>query len=451
MSRELTLCLKTEVLNRDCFILLHIEGTQKGALFYYLCQEASIKMNLTTENILLIGSVLLFVSIIAGKAGNRFGVPVLLLFLSVGMIFGSDGFGIEFNSPYATQFVGLVALSIILFSGGMDTKISDIKPVLSSGIVLSSLGVMLTTVFTGGIIFFLSNFFTRIVTFTLPESLLLAAIMSSTDSASVFSILRSKGVKLKGNLKPLLELESGSNDPMAFMLTILFLKMVQSGDTGTLSFVFSLLMQFGIGAICGYLIAKLTLLIVRKISFESKSLYHVLLLASLFFTFSFTDLIYGNGFLAVYVAGLTIGNSKVQCDETAYNFFDSIAWLSQLILFLTLGLLVNPTDLITYEVAAIGLFIAFSLIIISRPFAVFLSLIPFKSISNRSKHFVSWVGLRGAVPIVFATYPLLAGIDKSGLIFNIVFFVTIVSLLIQGTTVNYVASKLGLTKDDEAS
>jgi cell volume regulation protein A len=408
-------------------------------------------MNLTTENILLIGSVLLFVSIIAGKAGNRFGVPVLLLFLSVGMIFGSDGLGIEFNSPYATQFIGLVALSIILFSGGMDTKISDIKPVLRSGIVLSSLGVLLTTLFTGGIIFFLSNFFTRIVTFTLPESMLLAAIMSSTDSASVFSILRSKGVKLKGNIKPLLELESGSNDPMAFMLTILFLKMVQSSDTGTLSFVFNLLMQFGIGAICGYLIAKLTLLIVRRVNFESKSLYHVLLLASMFFTFSFTDLIYGNGFLAVYVAGLTIGNSKVQCDETAYNFFDSIAWLSQLILFLTLGLLVNPSDLISYEVAAIGLFVAFSLIIISRPFAVFLSLIPFKSISNRTKHFVSWVGLKGAVPIVFATYPLLAGIDKSGLIFNIVFFVTIVSLLIQGTTVNYVARKMGLTKDDEAS
>ena len=419
--------------------------------FYYLCEEESNKMNLTTENILLIGSVLLFVSIIAGKAGNRFGVPVLLLFLSVGMIFGSDGLGIEFNSPYATQFIGLVALSIILFSGGMDTKISDIKPVLRSGIVLSSLGVLLTTLFTGGIIFFLSNFFTRIVTFTLPESMLLAAIMSSTDSASVFSILRSKGVKLKGNIKPLLELESGSNDPMAFMLTILFLKMVQSSDTGTLSFVFNLLMQFGIGAICGYLIAKLTLLIVRRVNFESKSLYHVLLLASMFFTFSFTDLIYGNGFLAVYVAGLTIGNSKVQCDETAYNFFDSIAWLSQLILFLTLGLLVNPSDLISYEVAAIGLFVAFSLIIISRPFAVFLSLIPFKSISNRTKHFVSWVGLKGAVPIVFATYPLLAGIDKSGLIFNIVFFVTIVSLLIQGTTVNYVARKMGLTKDDEAS
>lgn len=406
-------------------------------------------MNLTTENILLIGSVLLFVSIIAGKAGNRFGVPVLLLFLSVGMLFGSDGLGIEFNSPYVAQFVGLVSLSIILFSGGMDTKISDIKPVMASGVVLSSLGVMLTTIFTGGIIFFLSNFFTTLPIFTLPESMLLASIMSSTDSASVFSILRSKGVKLKGKIKPLLELESGSNDPMAFMLTIIFLKMVQDGDTGTLSFILSLIMQFGIGAVCGYLIARVTLIIVRRVTFESKSLYHVLLLASLFFTFSFTDLIYGNGFLAVYVAGLTIGNSKVQCDETAYNFFDSVAWLSQLILFLTLGLLVNPSDLITVEVALTGLFIAFSLIIVSRPFAVFISLSPFKSISNKTKHFVSWVGLRGAVPIVFATYPMIAGIEKSGVIFNIVFFVTIISLLVQGTTVNYVARKMGLTSDNE--
>lgn len=406
-------------------------------------------MNLTTENILLIGSVLLFVSIIAGKAGNRFGVPVLLLFLSVGMLFGSDGLGIEFNSPYVAQFVGLVSLSIILFSGGMDTKISDIKPVMASGVVLSSLGVMLTTIFTGGIIFFLSNFFTTLPIFTLPESMLLASIMSSTDSASVFSILRSKGVKLKGKIKPLLELESGSNDPMAFMLTTIFLKMVQDGDTGTLSFILSLIMQFGIGAVCGYLIARVTLIIVRRVTFESKSLYHVLLLASLFFTFSFTDLIYGNGFLAVYVAGLTIGNSKVQCDETAYNFFDSVAWLSQLILFLTLGLLVNPSDLITVEVALTGLFIAFSLIIVSRPFAVFISLSPFKSISNKTKHFVSWVGLRGAVPIVFATYPMIAGIEKSGVIFNIVFFVTIISLLVQGTTVNYVARKMGLTSDNE--
>lgn len=406
-------------------------------------------MNLTTENILLIGSVLLFVSIIAGKAGNRFGVPVLLLFLSVGMLFGSDGLGIEFNSPYVAQFVGLVSLSIILFSGGMDTKISDIMPVMASGVVLSSLGVMLTTIFTGGIIFFLSNLFTTLPIFTLPESMLLASIMSSTDSASVFSILRSKGVKLKGKIKPLLELESGSNDPMAFMLTIIFLKMVQDGDTGTLSFILSLIMQFGIGAVCGYLIARVTLIIVRRVTFESKSLYHVLLLASLFFTFSFTDLIYGNGFLAVYVAGLTIGNSKVQCDETAYNFFDSVAWLSQLILFLTLGLLVNPSDLITVEVALTGLFIAFSLIIVSRPFAVFISLSPFKSISNKTKHFVSWVGLRGAVPIVFATYPMIAGIEKSGVIFNIVFFVTIISLLVQGTTVNYVARKMGLTSDNE--
>ncbi len=406
-------------------------------------------MNLTTENILLIGSILLFVSIIAGKAGNRFGVPVLLLFLSVGMIFGSDGVGIEFNSPYIAQFVGLVSLSIILFSGGMDTKISDIKPVMVSGIILSSLGVLLTTLFTGLIIYWLTNMFTTMVVFTLPESMLLASIMSSTDSASVFSILRSKGVNLRGNIKPLLELESGSNDPMAFMLTIIFIKMVQSGDTGTGSFILNLVMQFGIGALCGFIIAKITLLIVKRVDFESKSLYHVLLLASLFFTLSFTDLIHGNGFLAVYIAGLTIGNSKVQCDETAFNFFDSVAWLSQLILFLALGLLVNPTDLITIEVAGIGLAISVSLIVFSRPFAVFITLAPFRSISNTVKHFVSWVGLRGAVPIVFATYPMIAGVEKSGLIFNIVFFVTIVSLLVQGTSINFVARKLGLTEDSE--
>jgi cell volume regulation protein A len=406
-------------------------------------------MNLTTENILLIGSILLFVSIIAGKAGNRFGVPVLLLFLSVGMIFGSDGVGIEFNSPYIAQFVGLVSLSIILFSGGMDTKISDIKPVMVSGIILSSLGVLLTTLFTGLIIYWLTNMFTTMVVFTLPESMLLASIMSSTDSASVFSILRSKGVNLRANIKPLLELESGSNDPMAFMLTIIFIKMVQSGDTGTGSFILNLVMQFGIGALCGFIIAKITLLIVKRVDFESKSLYHVLLLASLFFTLSFTDLIHGNGFLAVYIAGLTIGNSKVQCDETAFNFFDSVAWLSQLILFLALGLLVNPTDLITIEVAGIGLAISVSLIVFSRPFAVFITLAPFRSISNTVKHFVSWVGLRGAVPIVFATYPMIAGVEKSGLIFNIVFFVTIVSLLVQGTSINFVARKLGLTEDSE--
>ncbi len=408
-------------------------------------------MNITTENILLLGSVLLFISILAGRAGYRFGVPVLLLFLSVGMFFGSDGIGIEFNSPYIAQFIGIASLSIILFSGGMDTNISEIKPVLAKGIVLSSLGVLLTTLFTGFIIYFVTQIFNKFISFSIPESMLLAAIISSTDSASVFSILRSKGVSLRHNIRPLLELESGSNDPMAFMLTLIFIKMIKTGDVGVLSFFTSLVTQFGIGALCGFMIAKAILFIISKLQLESKSLYHVLLLASLFFTYSFTDLIYGNGFLAVYIAGLTIGNSKFQCDETAYTFFDGIAWLAQLILFLTLGLLVNPTDLIQFDVAALGLIIAFSMIIISRPFSVFISLTPFKSVSINAKHFISWVGLRGAVPIVFATYPLIAGIPNATHIFNIVFFITLVSLIVQGTTVNFVAKKLGLTNDEEAS
>lgn len=408
-------------------------------------------MNITSENILLIGSVLLFLSILAGKAGNRFGVPVLLLFLSVGMLFGSDGVGIEFNSPYVAQFVGLVSLSIILFSGGMDTKISEIRPVLAPGVILASVGVILTTLFTGSIIYLVSNIFSRFITFTVPESMLLAAIISSTDSASVFSILRSKGINLKKNIRPLLELESGSNDPMAFMLTIIFIQMSKTGDIGLLSFVTTLFFQFLIGALCGFGIAKLALMFIKRVVFDNRSLYHVMLLAALFFTFSFTNLLNGNGFLAVYIAGLTIGNSKTQCDETAYTFFDGIAWLSQLILFLTLGLLVNPSDLIAVEVVGISLIISFALIVISRPFSVFISLIPFKNISYKTRHFVSWVGLRGAVPIVFATYPLIEGIPKAGVMFNIVFFTTIVSLLVQGTTVGTAAEKLGLTSKDEKS
>jgi len=408
-------------------------------------------MNITSENILLIGSVLLFLSILAGKAGNRFGVPVLLLFLSVGMLFGSDGVGIEFNSPYVAQFVGLVSLSIILFSGGMDTKISEIRPVLAPGVILASVGVILTTLFTGSIIYLVSNIFSRFITFTVPESMLLAAIISSTDSASVFSILRSKGINLKKNIRPLLELESGSNDPMAFMLTIIFIQMSKTGDIELLSFVTTLFFQFLIGALCGFGIAKLALMFIKRVVFDNRSLYHVMLLAALFFTFSFTNLLNGNGFLAVYIAGLTIGNSKTQCDETAYTFFDGIAWLSQLILFLTLGLLVNPSDLIAVEVVGISLIISFALIVISRPFSVFISLIPFKNISYKTRHFVSWVGLRGAVPIVFATYPLIEGIPKAGVMFNIVFFTTIVSLLVQGTTVGTAAEKLGLTSKDEKS
>lgn len=221
-------------------------------------------MILDTGNILLIGSILLFISILAGKAGYRFGVPMLLLFLGVGMFFGSDGLGIQFNNSAAAQFIGMMALSIILFSGGMDTKYSEIRPIAGPGIMLATIGVLLTALLTGTFIYYISGVLTGIPSLSFTESLLLAAVMSSTDSASVFSILRSKGLKLKENLRPMLELESGSNDPMAYMLTILLIQIIQFGDMSFMQAVLMLLQQFIIGGLFGYILGRLALVIINR-------------------------------------------------------------------------------------------------------------------------------------------------------------------------------------------
>ena len=402
-------------------------------------------MVLDAGNILLVGAVLLFVSIVAGKAGYKFGVPMLLLFLGVGMAFGSDGVGIQFNSPTIAQFIGMIALSVILFSGGMDTKFKEIRPVLGQGIILATLGVMLTTAITGGAIYLITDYLFPSFSLTLYESLLLAAVMSSTDSASVFSILRSKGLKLKENMRPLLEFESGSNDPMANILTILFIQIIQVGEMSFGESVSILLLQISIGAVAGYVLGRVSLLLINRLNIDNRSFYPVLLLACVFFIFSFTNLIQGNGYLAVYIAGLVVGNNKMPHHRRTATFFDVIAWLSQLVMFLTLGLLVNPKELI--PVMAIGLLISVVMIFLARPATVFLCLLPFRKMSTRAKSYVSWVGLRGAVPIIFATYPLTAGIENASLIFNIVFFITIVSLVVQGTTVNFMAKKLKLTDD----
>ena len=402
-------------------------------------------MVLNAGNILLVGAILLFVSIMAAKAGYKFGVPMLLLFLGVGMLFGSDGLGIQFNSPTVAQFIGMIALSVILFSGGMDTKFRDIRPVLGPGIILATLGVMLTTALTGTFIYFITKWFFDTITLTIYESMLLAAVMSSTDSASVFSILRSRGLKLRENMRPMLEFESGSNDPMANILTILLIQIIQAGDMSLGQSAGILLMQIGIGAVAGYVLGRIALLAANRLNMDNASLYPILLLALVFFIFSFTDLIGGNGYLAVYIAGLVIGNGKMPHHRSVSTFFDGIAWLSQLVMFLALGLLVNPKELI--PVAGIGLLIAVIMIFLTRPATVCLCLLPFRKMTKKAKAYVSWVGLRGAVPIIFATYPLIAGIDNAPLIFNIVFFITIVSLLLQGTTVNFMARKLGLVDD----
>ncbi|MDD4755046.1 MAG: potassium/proton antiporter [Prolixibacteraceae bacterium] len=397
-------------------------------------------MILTTENILLIGSILLFISLFAGKTSYKFGVPVLILFITIGMLAGSEGIGkIHFDNPKTAQFMGIVALNFILFSGGLDTDWKAIKPVLWQGLSLSTLGVILTA-------FFLGLFVWAITDFTIYEGLLLGSIVSSTDSAAVFSILRSKSLALKGNLRPTLELESGSNDPMAYILTIVFTGLVINQDSGLANILLMFFKQLILGGLTGIVFAKIGEVVINKIRFDYEGLYIVLVIAIMFFTFSFTDFIGGNGFLAVYVCAVFLGNQELIHKKKILKSYDSFAWLMQIILFLTLGLLVFPSQIIPY--IGIGLLISLFIMLIARPLSVFISLFPFK-IKFRTRVFLSWVGLRGAVPIVFATYPLLAGAEKANIIFHIVFFVSLTSVLIQGTSLPMVAKWLKLTLPEE--
>mgnify|MGYP000941350165 FL=1 len=400
-------------------------------------------MIFSSENILLIGSILLFVSIVISKTGSRFGIPTLLLFLFVGMLFGSDGLGIQFHDMADAQFIGMVALTIILFSGGMDTKIEEIRPVWKPGVVLSTLGVFLTALLTGLFIWFLSGMSWSNIALPLTTSLLLAATMSSTDSASVFAILRSQKMNLKHNLRPMLELESGSNDPMAYMLTIALIQFIQSTGNSMTGVAFAFFTQFIVGLAIGYIMGQAIVLLVNKLNIGNQSLYPILVLSLAFFTFAITDLLHGNGYLAVYITGIIVGNKKIMFRREIARFVDGFNWLFQIILFLTLGLLINPSELL--DVALVGLLISLFMIFLGRPLSVILCLLPFRKIPLKAKHFVSWVGLRGAVPIIFATYPVIAGVEGSNVIFNIVFFITLVSLIVQGSSIPYVAKFLKLS------
>lgn len=409
-------------------------------------------MGISIEFFLLFISVLFFISLIATKAGSRFGIPVLLLFLGIGMLFGTDGFGFEFQNYNLASGIGTIALCIILFSGGLDTKIHDIKPIAVKGGILATLGVLLTAFITGSFIYYLCLYFFPSFNLSFLEALLLASVMSSTDSASVFSLLRGKGVRLKKNLRPLLELESGSNDPMAYLLTVILIQLITTAQTGEVSYgaaTVNFLLQFSIGIIAGYLLGRLAVYVINKINLDNDSLYPILLCTFGLFIFSATYFLKGNGYLAIYLAGLVIGNSKVVHKRSSLRFFDGLAWISQMIMFLTLGLLVNPKDLA--PVALISLIIGIFMIVAGRPLSIFISLLPFPKMPVNEKLFVAWVGLRGAVPIIFAILPLAAGLENASFIFNVVFFITLLSLLIQGTSLTQAARWLGLTKTGEDS
>ncbi len=390
-------------------------------------------MGISFTYILIVVAILFIVSIFASKLSDRLGVPILLVFLAIGMLAGSEGLGkINFDNPLLAQDIGTATLIIILFSGGLDTHWDSARSVFKEGFLLATLGVALTTLFFGLCAWL-------ILKIDLIEALLIGAIISSTDAAAVFSILRSRGVNLKERLSPLLELESGSNDPMAVLLTITLVSFVNHTNSSIISTINSLLLQLIVGALIGWVMSKVANFIINHIKLRYEGLYPILSLALAFFAFGLSTLLKGSGFLTVYLFGLLLGKEEFVHRHSTLRFFDTSAWFSQIVLFITLGLLVFPSHLL--PVMAPGLGLALLLVFLVRPAAVFISMIPFKY-SWREKLFISWVGLRGAVPIVLATYPLVAGITHAPLIFNIIFFVVVISVLLQGTLLPQVAHLL---------
>lgn len=388
---------------------------------------------MTISIYLFTGALLLLISIFSSKLSSRFGVPALLIFLAVGMTFGSDGLNlIYFDDHQLARSLGIIALTYILFSGGLDTRWKKVRPIVFPGISLATIGVLVSALIVG-------LFASWILDFSLLEGVLLGAIISSTDAAAVFSVLRSKAIGFKYRLKELMEFESGTNDPMAIFLTIGFIQMLVLPDFSWGSLLVLFVQQMLIGLVSGYLFGRVITWIINHINLEYDGLYPVLTLGLVPLIYAATDLMSGSGFLAVYLAGLVLGNSSFIHRRSLVSFFDGLGWLMQIAMFLTLGLLVFPNEIIA--VSRAGLLIALVLILLARPVSVFISLM-FTRFKPRAKLMVSWTGLRGAVPIIMATFPLGAGLQNAELIFSIVFFVVVTSVLIQGTTIPLVARLL---------
>lgn len=403
------------------------------------------------ELVLLVLSLLFFASIFTDKIGYKFGVPALLMFLAVGMIFGPDGIGALFNDDgvgymlktETAEALSAIALCIILFSGGMDTKLTDIRPVLAPGVTLATAGVLITAVVTGFILFYVFGWLNSFESVTLSMSLLIAATMSSTDSASVFSILRTNGIGIKHNLRPLLELESGANDPMAYVLTTTLIGVVTAKTAVSgLEIVQTIVIQLVMGTVIGFFFGKGLVELMRRVKLSNESLYPIMVLTACIFIFSVTYFMKGNAYLAVYVGGLIIGNSKFTRKHQTKSFFDGLTWLAQLSMFLMLGLMVRPHELLNWHVFFAGLIISVVMVCISRPLAVYLCMVPFRQYTHKDKLFLSWVGLKGAVPIIFAVMCKAEGVAHADLLFNIIFLCTIVSLLTQGTSLSSMAKRL---------
>ena len=401
------------------------------------------------DSFLAITAALILICVCSSKLSARLNMPSMLLFLAVGMLAGTEGIGkIDFYNATAANFIGTTALVFILFSGGFDTSWKSVRPVLTPGGILSSAGVLLTAAVCGLFCYYLLGWAAPEMEVTPAWALLLGAIISSTDAAAVFSILRSKSVSLKGNLKSLLEFESGSNDPMAAFLTIFLLGIVQQENAGEtvgymtyLQIFPSFLLKMTIGIACGLLFGKAATWLYNKLSLDYDGLYYVMAIAVALFSFAGTELFQGNGFMAVYVCAMVMGNHKFIYHNGVGRFYDGLSWLMQVILFSMLGLLCFPSKI--WEVKYPGLAVAIFLMFIARPIAVFICL-ESSRFSFRERLFISWVGLRGGAPIMLATFPLMAGISNAGLMFHMVFFIVLTSVILQGMTLMPLARLLKL-------
>lgn len=398
-------------------------------------------MDMAFESLLLGSSILLILSIVASKASSWLGIPALLLFLGIGMFAGSEGpGGIYFDNAAFAQSLGVIALAFILFSGGLDTEWRTIRPVLWSGLSLANFGVLISGILVG-------LFATFVLDLPWMIGLLLGVIVSSTDAAAVFAVMRARGVNLKENLEPLIELESGSNDPIAVFLTIGLTNLLVTSGTSLVGLIPGFVLQMTLGAALGYTMGLGMTFIVNRSRLPYDGLYPALMVGMVLFTYSMTDAVGGNGFLAVYIAGMVMGNRNFIHKRSLMRFHDAIAWCMQIAMFITLGLLIFPSQLI--PVIGSGILVSLFLIFVARPISVFIALALTK-LSFRAKSMVAWVGLRGAVPIVLATFPLLADVPQSDVIFNLVFFIVITSVLLQGSSIGLVARLLNMNNPKEA-